>query len=394
MSNMSNLLSSRVYLDNNATTAPRPSAVEGVKKALKFWGNPSSVHQNSAKAKALLWTARQNLSRFLGCHPLEIIFTSGASESNNQAIKGLFTKAHGGKNELMISSVEHPSVLSVSDFLSHQGIKVYKIPVSRDGFLDEDFFEKHFSEKTLLVSIMSANNETGILLPIKKLAKKTHEKGAFFHSDMTQHLGKLPVHLEELGIDLASFSAHKCYGLKGCGLLYCKKGIQLENLIHGGPQERQRRAGTENLPGISAFGAIAEEGEEILRESESLKTLRDDMEKEILSSLSGVQVVGQKTQRLGNTSSLCISGIEGETLLMNLDLKGISVSVGSACGSGKMDSSSTLTAMSLSEEEARSTVRVSLGLGTTKEQIKYFQKTLKECVNRLRSLSQTSNNFD
>ena len=384
---MSDSSNSRIYLDHNATTPPRPSALKGAKKAMEFWGNPSSIHQNASKAKALLWEARQNLSHFLNCHSLEIIFTSGASESNNHAIKGLFTKIKDQRNELIISSVEHPSILSVADFLSHQGIRVYKIPVSRQGVLDENFFDKHLGEKTLLVSVMAANNETGILFPIKKLVKKTHEKGALFHSDMTQRLGKLPVDLKDLNVDLASFSAHKCYGLKGCGLLYCRKGVYLENLIHGGPQERQRRAGTENIPGISAFGAIAEERDEILKTSQQLKILRDNMEDEILSSLSNVQVIGSQVQRLDNTSCLYISDIEGETLLINLDLEGISVSVGSACGSGKMEASSVLTAMGWTEKEARSTVRVSLGLGTTKEQLEYFQNSLIGCVNRLRSLT-------
>ena len=384
---MPNFSDTSIYLDHNATTAPRPSALKGAKKGMEFWGNPSSIHQNASKAKAILWSARQNLCKFLGCHPLEIIFTSGASESNNHAIKGLFEKSNSQKNELIVSSVEHPSVLSVADFLSNQGFRVYKIPVSKDGFLDERFFEKHLSEKTLLVSIMAANNETGVLFPIKELAKKAHKKGALFHSDMVQGLGKFPIDLKDLDIDLASFSAHKCYGLKGCGLLYCRKGVNLESLIHGGPQERQRRAGTENLPGIAAFGAIAKERQEIIRESQKLETLRDSMEEEILSSLSDVTVIGCQAKRLTNTTCLCISGVEGETLLMNLDLKGISVSVGSACGSGKMESISVLTSMGWTEEEARSALRVSLGVGTKKEHLEYFQKSLKESVDRLRNLS-------
>lgn len=384
---MRNFFSSRVYLDHNATTAPRASAVKAAKKAIKFWGNPSSIHQNASPAKALLWSARQNISRFLNCQPLEVIWTSGASESNNHAIKALFQNPQKNRNELIISSVEHPSVLAVADFISKQGFKVHKIPVSKQGFLDEESFEKHLSEKTLLVSIMSANNETGIIFPIKKWIEKTHEKGALFHSDMVQMLGKTNVDLKKLGLDLASFSAHKCYSLKGCGILYCTKSVQLDSLIHGGPQERQRRAGTENLPGIVAFGAVAKEGNKILKESQKLKSLRDNMEQEILSSLKGVQVIGATAQRLDNTSCLFIEGIEGETLLMNLDLKGISVSVGSACGSGKMESSAVLTAMGWTTEEARSTVRVSLGLETEKKQLKYFQKNLVECVNRLRNLS-------
>ncbi|MCZ0931533.1 MAG: cysteine desulfurase family protein, partial [Oligoflexia bacterium] len=374
--------------DHNATTKPRPSAIEGVKKALKHWGNPSSIHQNASKAKSLLWEARQNLSHFLNCHPLEIIWTSGASESNNQAIKGLFQKQKktSQRNELIISAVEHPSILYTADFLSQQGFTVHKIPVSKQGFLDEDFFEKCLSKKTLLVSIMSANNETGVIFPIEKWVKKAQEKGALFHSDMVQILGKKRVSLKDLEIDLASFSAHKCYSLQGCGLLYCKKGVFLDSLIHGGPQERQRRAGTENLIGITAFGSVAKEGEFILKESQKLKSLRDNMEKYLLSSLEKVEIIGHKATRLDNTSCLFIADVPGETLLMNLDLKGISISVGSACGSGKMESSSVLTAMGWTQKSALSSIRVSLGIDTTKEQINYFQKTLVEAVNRLRKL--------
>ena len=379
---------SPVYLDHNATTAPRPLAIKEAKTALKFWGNPSSVHQTARYAKALQWSARQNLSRFLDCHPLEIIFTSGASESNNHALKALFQNpSQNNRNELIISSVEHPSVLSVADFLSRKGVKVHKIPVSKQGLLDEDFFTEHLSEKTLLVSIMAANNETGVLFPIKKLAQKAQQKGALFHSDMVQLLGKHNLSLKDWAVDLASFSAHKFYGLKGCGLLYCKKGIPLESFIHGGPQERGRRAGTENLPGIAAFGAVAKEGYKILKKHKQIKILRDEMEKDILSSLSGVQVVGAKSPRLNNTSCLLISGVDGETLLMNLDLKGIAVSVGSACGSGKMESSAVLTAMGWGVPSSFGSVRISLGYGTSKKQVSYFKKIFIKTVNRLRQLN-------
>ena len=233
---------------------------------------------------------------------------------------------------------------------------------------------------------MSANNETGVIFPIEKWIKKVQSAGALFHSDMVQVLGKKKLSLKELDLDLASFSAHKCYSLQGCGILYCKKGTVLDNLIHGGPQERQRRAGTENLTGVTAFGEVAKEGNLIINKSQKLKSLRDNMEKYILSQLKEVEIIGNKTDRIDNTSCLCISDIPGETLLMNLDLKGISISVGSACGSGKMESSSVLTAMGFTQKEALSSIRISLGIETTKEQISYFQKTLIESVNRLRNL--------
>ena len=203
---------------------------------------------------------------------------------------------------------------------------------------------------------------------------------------MVQMLGKQKISLKDLDLDLASFSAHKCYSLQGCGILYCRKGLSLDNLIHGGPQERQRRAGTENLTGITAFGEVAKEAEFILKQSQKLKPLRDSMEQYILSHLKKVELIGSKAPRLNNTSCLCISNVPGETLLMNLDLKGISISVGSACGSGKMESSSVLTAMGWTQKEALSSIRVSMGIETTKEEMDYFQKSLVESVHRLRNL--------
>ena len=372
----------RVYLDYNATTPPHSLALKAVKQALKFWGNPSSVHQSAAEARFLLWKSRQNLARFIGCHPLEVIFTGSASEANNQALKGLC----GKKGELIVSAVEHPSVSATADFLRAEGVTVHTIPVSRQGFLDEDFFEEVLSERTVLVSVMRAHNETGVLFPIKQLAQKAREKGAFFHSDMVQALGKEVVDMKGLGVDLASFSAHKMYGLKGCGALYCRKGVSPGALIHGGPQERGRRAGTENLSGVSAFGALAEKGDVFIKETEKLKHLRDRMEQGVLSSLSNVKVVGGEAPRLGNTSCLCISGVSGETLMMNLDLKGFSVSVGSACHSGKITADSSLKNMGWTEEEALSSIRVSLGLGTAKRDVDLFVKTLEKTVVRLRSL--------
>ena len=388
---MSDFDKKRVYLDHNATTVPRDSALKAVQEALKSWGIPVLFTNRPARAKDRLWSAREALSAFLNCHPLEIIFTSGASESNNQAIKGLFEarldSAETKRRELLISSVEHPSVLEVADFLAQRGLVVHKIPVSREGFLDEDFFDQHLSEKTLLVSVMGANNETGIKFPLEELIQKAHQVGAYFHSDMVQLLGKQAIDLKALGLDMASFSGHKFYSLSGCGILYCKKGIPLGSLIHGGPQERQRRAGTENLSGISALSAVAkEEGAWILEQQKRIQILRDGMEQELLSVVKDIEILGQKAPRLDNSSCLLIHGVQGETLLMNLDLKGFSISVGSACGSGKMSASSVLTAMGLSPQEAKSCIRVSLGVENTRQEIQDFTKCLISCIKRLRTL--------
>ena len=321
----------------------------------------------------------------MNCHPLEIIFTAGASEANNQALKGLFPLKEG-RNEIILSAVEHPSVQAPALWLSRHGARVHTVPVSREGFLDEVFFEKVLSEKTCLVSIMRAHNETGVLFPIKRLAQKARLHGALFHSDLVQALGKEPLDMKSLGVDMASFSAHKVYGLKGCGALYCRKGLVLESLIHGGGQERGRRAGTENLPAIAAFGAALEGADEPVQKARELKPLRDRLEEAVLSALSGVRVVGLKAPRLPNTSCFLFSGVEGEVLLMNLDLKGFSVSAGSACHSGKITASPALLAMGWTAEEARASLRVSLGRGVKKRDIDLFSQTLTETVRRLRSL--------
>ena len=376
----------QIYLDYNATTPPDPLALKAAKKAFELWGNPSSVHQVSAGAKALLWQSRQSLARVIGCHPLEIIFTSGASEANNQVLKGLFSVSGKDRRELIISTVEHPSIKTVAEWLSQKGFKVHIIPVSRGGFLDEEFFEEALSDKTLLVSVMRAHNETGVLFPIKKLSRKAQAKGALFHSDMVQSLGKEKFNVKDWGVDLASFSAHKVYGLKGCGVLYCRKGLSLESLIHGGGQERGRRAGTENLAAIAAFGAVMEKGEEWVKKTRNLESLRNHLEQAVLSSLPETEVVGGEAPRLPNTSCFCIFGVEGESLLMNLDLSGFAVSVGSACNSGKIAESPSLRAMGLTEKEARSSIRVSLGCGVKKRDIDLFIKVLQKTVIRLRSL--------
>lgn len=377
----------KVYLDYNATTPPHSRVLKSIQKIHHHWGNPSSVYQKATDSKNLLWKARQNIAQFIHADPLEIVFTSGASESNNFALKGAFEKAKEERRELIVSDVEHPSVMKVAEFLSQKGCVLHRVPVSRDGALDMDFFEEHLSEKTFLVSIMAANNETGVLFSLPSLIEKVHSQGALFHSDMVQILGKLPVDVQKLNLDLASFSGHKCYGLKGSGILYCKKQVALENLIHGGPQERSRRAGTENLWGALAFGIIAEERASFLEENKYLEAWRTSMEKEILQSISDTEVIGYKQKRLPNTSCILIPGLEGESLLMNLDLKGFSVSVGSACNSGKLNSSSVLTAMGLTEKEARSCIRISLGCGLQKKDFDRFVDALKTTVKRLRALS-------
>ena len=378
----------QIYLDYNATTPPASLLTEKVRDYLSSWGNPSSIHKVGQKARSVFWSSKMKLAALTGCHPLELIATSGGSEANNMAIKGLYEKyslQRPERNEMIISSVEHPSVRVPVKNLKKKGMKIKYIPVSKDCELDLSFYQSALSEKTFMVSVMYANNETGSIFPISRMVKMAHEAGAFFHCDAVQALGKVDFNLRELGVDTASFSAHKFYALKGAGVLYCRKGILPESLVDGGPQERNRRAGTENVLGMACFGDVAEQGKEILKEFENIKVLRDQTEKEILSSIPSARILGKEGKRLRNTSCIFIPGVEGETLLMNMDLKGYSFSVGSACHSGSLNPSSVLMAMGLSEREARSTFRISLGLGVEKTHLDRFVSDLNESVKRIRS---------
>ena len=380
---------SRLYLDYNSTTPPASFLIQKIPQWLSLWGNPSSVHQNGQKARALFWASKVHLAQFLSCDPLELIISSGGSEANNMAIKGLYEKyfpQNLNRNEIILSSVEHPSVNTPMRTLQAKGMILKYIPVSSEGELDWAFYKSALSDKTFMVSVMAANNETGHIFPIARLARLAREAGAFFHCDAVQALGKIHFNLQKWGVDTASFSAHKFYGLKGTGALYCRKGLLPVSLIEGGPQERKRRAGTENVLGLACFGAIAEKGEEILTRFAQLNKLRDSMEEQLLSALPQAQVLGQTGKRLNNTSCICVPGVDGETLLMNMDLKGYSFSVGSACHSGSLRPSGVLMAMGLSEKEARSSFRISLGISTSQKDIDRFVPDLVTSIKRVQSL--------
>ena len=377
----------RIYLDYNATTPLAGFLKENIAQWMDIWGNPSSTHQTARQARTLVWSAREKVAKLIGCHPLEIIFTSCGSESNNYAIKGLCEKfANTSRNKIITSSVEHPSVRQTLEWAKKRGFQIKVIPVSKEGHFDLEKFKTALDNQTAFVTIMYANNETGCLLPVQKIRELSLQKGCLFHCDAVQVLGKQPIHARDSGIDLLTFSAHKFYALKGCGFLYCKKGLHLDSLIHGGTQERKRRAGTENVLSIGSLGAVAERGEEILQENKKIKTLRDEMEARLLKLIPDIQVIGEKSNRLGNTSSLWVSGVYAETVMMNLDLKGYSVSVSSACHSGSLSPSAVLLGMGYSPEEAQCILRVSLGLGVNQGALQKFVLDLKQIVERLRHL--------
>jgi cysteine desulfurase len=386
---------SRIYLDHNATTPLASRVRERMPDWLESWGNPSSIHQSGRAPKSLMRQTRDLIAKMIGANPLEVIFTSGGSESNNLAIKGVFetfqkSEIFGRKrrNHYLVSTVEHPSVMRTAEYIQERGAEVEYIPVLRSGALDMEAYRRLLRDDTALVSVMYANNETGNIFPIREMAEIAHAKGALFHSDCVQALGKVEIDLPHLGVDLASFSGHKFYSLKGAGVLFARRGVQLESLIHGGGQERHRRGGTENVLAMAALGAMCELRDEVGGKALELARLRDRLESRILSEISGVRLTGAESPRLPNTSSMLIDGVDGETLLMNLDMRGFSVSTGAACSAGNPEPSPVLLAMGLSRAEAQSSLRVGLGWENSPEEIERFVEELKSVVAHLRSFSE------
>ena len=379
-------MSQGVYFDHNATSPLDPSLLNEMVGWANLWGNPSSIHWAGRGPKGLLRQARQNLADLLGVDPLELVFTSGGSEANNMALKGLCLRPSDGRDQIVVSAVEHPSLLKTADFLRLQGFQVDLLPVERTGRLAIERLAELLSARTLLVSVQMANNETGHIFPIAEVARLAHAAGALVHCDAVQALGKIPFRPRELDIDLASFSGHKFYALKGCGALYVRRGLRIESLIHGGGQERGRRAGTENVLAIASLGHMCGvKGPEIAVQSERLRALRDHLEARVLAEIPGVAVTGPDLPRLPNTSHMVLQGVDGETLLMNLDVRGYAVSTGAACSSGSPEPSPVLLAMGFARAEAQSSLRLSLGWSNTRDEVDRFVEDLKAVVQRLRA---------
>ncbi len=379
------------YFDYNATTPLAPE----VRRAMEpFWAdcfaNPSSLHSLGQKAAKAVRLARKQVARFIGAvSDEEIIFTSGGTESNNTAIRSAL--ATSGKKKIITSAVEHSSVLKLCRELTKEGYKVFEIPVHASGAPNLQALKEILCEQTAIVSLMLANNETGVLFPVETMGRLVKEKGILFHVDAVQALGKFPLRVSQMPIDFLSLSAHKNYGPKGVGALYVRKGVTYRPLILGGGQERGRRGGTENVAGLVGFGeACALSESNLSAEIERLTSLRNHFEKKVLSSIPEVAVNGAGVERLCNTSNLRFRGIEAETLLLTLDQKGICVSSGSACMSGAHDPSHVLKAMGLSDEEANASIRFSFGRPTTEDDIQHLVAQLAEAVKRLRSLKAAS----
>jgi cysteine desulfurase len=370
-----------IYLDHNATTPVDPRVFAAMEPFLReSFGNPSSVHRVGREARRAVEEARDSVAELLGAGPEEIVFTSGGTESDALAVSS--ASARAGKPPVVISSVEHPAVREVARRLKGDGHEVREIPVLKTGALDLDAAREALGGAGL-VSVMTANNEYGGLFPIPKMAFLAHETGALFHTDAVAAAGKIPLRAREWGVDLLSISAHKIYGPKGVGALFVRRGLDLVPLFPGGGQERRRRGGTENVPGIVGFGAAARIlREELAEEGERLTALRDEFERLLHSRIPGIRVWGAAADRIGSTSSVEFPGRSGEAMLIDLDLAGIAVSVGSACSSGTVSPSTSILALGADRRQAEATLRFSFGRGNGSGQLPEIVETISACCQR------------
>ncbi len=372
------------YLDHNAVTPVRPEAKAAVVAALEASGNPSSVHSEGRAARALLDDARGRASSSLGVHPRDLVFTSGATESATLAIRGALGAAQAGRVGLVVTAVEHPCVLDLARELTRHGTPLTVVPVDRRGVVDLAALERAVGPETALVCCMLANNETGVLQPVAAVADLAHGAGALLLCDAVQAAGKIPVELPSLRADLVAVTAQKFGGPRGAGALWIAPGVRLEP-VAGGHQERGRRAGTENLPGIAGMGAaLAAAVAGLPAEADRMARLRDRLEAGLLASLPDARVNGLGADRLPNTVSVTFPGSDGEAMLMSLDLEGICASAGAACTSGSTTPSHVLSAMGLTVDEARATLRLSLGWSSTDADVEHVLRVLPGVVRRIR----------
>jgi cysteine desulfurase len=379
----------KVYLDHNATTPVHPEVKEAIAPFLsEMFGNPSSIHWAGRGVRKAVEDARQGIAAFFGCQPLEIVFTSSGTESDNLAIKGIaYRKGNAGKH-IITSAVEHPAVINTCKFLEAQGYRVTYAPVNRQGIVEPDSVRRAIAKNTILVSIMHANNETGCIMPVAEIGRIAREAGVLMHTDAVQAAGKIPIDWKELPADLLTFSGHKVNGLKGSGGLIARKGIEMEAVLHGGHQERGRRGGTENVVGIVAMGkafSLLREG--MTEEVRETRRLRDKFEKALFERIPELVLNGHPTERLPNTVNISFRFVEGEAMLLNLDMVGIACSSGSACTSGSLEASPILMAMGADPVDAQGALRFSLGRGNTDEEIEYAVDATEAIVDKLRAMS-------
>jgi cysteine desulfurase len=380
----------RIYMDHTAGRPVDPRVIEAMLPYMKsLYGNPSSIHSFGQEARQALEEARTKVAESINAESKESIFlTSGATESNNMAIKGVAHRSQDHGRHIITSSVEHMSVLNPCKFLMTKGFKVTFLPVDQYGFVNTTSLGEELTNETILVSIMYANGEIGTIQPIKEISQMVHRNNAYLHVDAAAANGQVPIDVNDEGIDLLTISSNDMYGPKGVGALYIKKGIRLEPLIHGGGQERGLRSGTENLPGIVGFGKAAEIAkEEMPTESERLKKLRNKLIKGLLDPIPHSFLNGHPTKRLPNNAAVRYSFIEGESILLDLDMKGVAASSGSACTAKTLEPSHVLRAIGLKHEEAHGSLLLTLGKQNTEEEVDYVIRIMPEIVKRLREMS-------
>jgi cysteine desulfurase len=377
----------RVYLDHNASTPVHPEVLAAMLPYFsEQYGNPSSIHGFGREARDAVEAAREEIARFLGVAKEEFVFTSGGTESDNLAIKGV-AHAHG-KGHLITSQVEHHAVLRTCQALERAGFAVTYLPVDGHGLVDPDDLRRAIRPDTILITIMYANSEVGTIMPVAEIGRIAREHGVPFHTDGVQAFGKIPFDLQELGVSLFSCSSHKIYGPKGLGGLYVRKGTRMVSIQHGGDHERRRRAGTENVPAIVGFGAaVALRARDMHEEAVRVRGLRDRLWEGVQARVPDVRLNGHPTERLPGTANLGFRGIEAESLILALDLKGIGASAGSACTSGSLEPSYVLTAMGIPTEWALGALRCSLGRSTSTEDVEYVLEALVAAVERIRAMS-------
>lgn len=377
----------RAYCDYNASTPIDQRVIDEMLPYFHYnYGNPSSIHSLGNEAKAALDISREKVAGLINVKPREIVFTSGGSECNNYLIKGLAMSVKEKGNHIISTQVEHASTLATLKYMETIGFDVTYISVDKDGIVDLDELEGSISEKTVLITCIFANNETGVISPIEKISQISKKHGIILHTDTVQILGKLPLDIQKLPVDAASFSSHKVYGPKGVGAAYIRTGLNPLVLLHGGGQERGRRSGTENVPGVVGFGKACELTADLfIHENRRVRELTETLQNQVLESIRGVRVNGAGAERLPNTLNFSFEEVEGESLVINLDLEGISCSTGSACSEGNVEPSHVLLAMGLNSKQASSSLRLSFGRFSEEKDVERIISVLPNMVERIRN---------
>lgn len=388
-------MKTRIYLDNAATTRTSEEVVNAMLPYFtENYGNPSSIYEIGQRSKEAITTAREQIAEVIGAKTEEIYFTAGGSEADNWALKAAFEAYSQRGNHIITTKIEHHAILHTCEYLEKKGAEITYLDVDENGLVNLDQLQKAIRPDTILISVMFANNEIGTIEPIKEIGMIAKEHGILFHTDAVQAFGQVPINVDEMNIDMLSSSAHKINGPKGIGFLYIRKGVKIRSFVHGGAQERKRRAGTENVPAIVGYGAAAKHAAETMEERTAKeRELRDYFIDRVQKEIPYVKLNGHPQKRLPNNINFSFRFIEGESLLIMLDMKGIAGSSGSACTSGSLDPSHVLLAIGLPHEIAHGSLRLSLGADTTKEDLDYTLEQIKDIVNRLRELSPLYEDF-